>query len=70
MTPKPSISPPLTDGHLKNFQFSKCLMGFSLKAMPQEIQRIISLTPYQEKVMFYDKFYFLPSTKEKWTFQA
>ena len=40
-------------------------MGFSLKAMPQEIQGIISLSPQPEKVMFYNKFYFLPSVKEK-----
>lgn len=49
---------------IRNFQFSECLTGFSLKAMPQEIQRLLFLRPYPEKVMFCDKFYFSPSTKE------
>lgn len=56
--------------YIRNFQFSEFSMGFSLTAMPQEIQRLLSLRPYGEKVMFCGKFYFSPNTKEKWPFQA
>lgn len=52
--------------YIRNFQFSEFSMGFSLTAMPQEIQRLLSLRPYREKVMFCGKFYFSPNAKEKW----